>query len=83
MADIPAFLHPLPDGFLADAAAFAGHLADLAGAAIRPYFRQPLDVESKADASPDAPAVTPSTNAFTLAFFKNRGKYGAGITVNR
>jgi histidinol phosphatase-like enzyme (inositol monophosphatase family) len=52
MADIPAFLHPLPDGFLADAAAFAGHLADLAGAAIRPYFRQPLDVESKADASP-------------------------------
>ncbi|MFC3674595.1 histidinol-phosphatase [Ferrovibrio xuzhouensis] len=52
MRDIPAFLHDLPAGFLDDAVAFAGHLADLAGEAIRPYFRQPLDVESKADASP-------------------------------
>lgn len=31
---------------------FACHLADLAGEAIRPYFRQPFDVEQKADASP-------------------------------
>ena len=39
----------------ADVAAFrpfAEELADVAGAAIRPYFRQRLEVESKADASP-------------------------------
>src|SRR3546814_594265 len=52
MRDTPAFLRDLPAGFLDDAVAFAGHLADLAGETIRPYFRQPLDVESKADASP-------------------------------
>ena len=52
MRDVPAFFHDLPDGFIDTAVAFAGHLADLAGAAIRPHFRQPLDVESKADASP-------------------------------
>lgn len=52
MRDIPAFLHDLPAGFVDDAVAFSSHLADLAGEAIRPYFRQPLDVESKADASP-------------------------------
>lgn len=32
--------------------AFAAHLADIAGEVVRPYFRQPLDVEAKADASP-------------------------------
>ncbi|WP_341704890.1 histidinol-phosphatase [Ferrovibrio sp.] len=47
MRDIPAFLQSADD-----IVAFANHLADLAGEAIRPYFRQPLDVESKADASP-------------------------------
>ncbi len=36
-----------------DFIAFAGHLADLAGAAIRPHFRRrSMAVESKADASP-------------------------------
>jgi len=52
MRDVPAFLRSLPAGFMDDAVAFAGHLADLAGDVIRPHFRQPLDVESKADASP-------------------------------
>ncbi len=36
------------DGFLA----LASDLADAAGAAIRPYFRQPLAVDDKADLSP-------------------------------
>ena len=47
---------PMPDRPTpADVAAFrpfAEELADAAGAAIRPYFRQRLEVESKADASP-------------------------------
>lgn len=33
-------------------AAFAGELADAAGVAIRPHFRQPIDIDDKADASP-------------------------------
>ena len=32
--------------------AFAGRLADASGAVIRQYFRQPVDVEAKADLSP-------------------------------
>ena len=36
----------------ADLIAFAESLADAAGAAIRPFFRQRFDVETKADASP-------------------------------
>jgi inositol-phosphate phosphatase/L-galactose 1-phosphate phosphatase/histidinol-phosphatase len=35
-----------------DDIALAHDLADAAGAAIRPYFRAPFDIESKADASP-------------------------------
>lgn len=31
---------------------FAGRLADASGAVIRKYFRQPVDIEAKADASP-------------------------------
>ena len=31
---------------------FAGELADAAGAAIRPHFRQPINVDAKSDASP-------------------------------
>jgi inositol-phosphate phosphatase/L-galactose 1-phosphate phosphatase/histidinol-phosphatase len=37
---------------LKEAAAFAGRLADEAGAVALRYFRQPIPVESKADASP-------------------------------
>ncbi|MCW5731932.1 MAG: histidinol-phosphatase [Alphaproteobacteria bacterium] len=33
-------------------AAFAGELADAAGVAIRPYFRQPIAIDDKADNSP-------------------------------
>ena len=36
----------------ADLVAFAGRLADAAGEAIRPYFRQPIPVETKADSTP-------------------------------
>ncbi len=36
----------------ADLIALASRLADAAGAAIRPHFRQPFDIETKADASP-------------------------------
>jgi inositol-phosphate phosphatase/L-galactose 1-phosphate phosphatase/histidinol-phosphatase len=32
--------------------AFSNQLADAAGAAVRPHFRQPIDVDAKADASP-------------------------------
>lgn len=48
MSDIPAFFVEQRD----DLVAFTGHLADLAGAAIRPHFRQRIAIESKADASP-------------------------------
>jgi inositol-phosphate phosphatase/L-galactose 1-phosphate phosphatase/histidinol-phosphatase len=37
-----------PEPFIA----FANHLADLAAAAVRPHFRQPIAVDSKADLSP-------------------------------
>jgi inositol-phosphate phosphatase / L-galactose 1-phosphate phosphatase / histidinol-phosphatase len=37
---------------LSDDIALAGHLADAAGAAIRPYFRGAFGLESKADATP-------------------------------
>ena len=41
-------IDPAPSSFRA----LAEEMADAAGAAIRPYFRQPLAVESKADSSP-------------------------------
>jgi len=48
---------------LADDIALAHALADAAGAAIRPFFRAPYDVEAKADASP----VTEADRAAELA----------------
>ncbi len=48
MTDIPALFASQADELWA----FAHHLADLARAEIRPHFRQPIDVVSKADASP-------------------------------
>jgi len=48
---------------LTDDIALAHALADAAGAAIRPFFRAPYDIESKADASP----VTEADRAAELA----------------
>lgn len=48
MTDIPALFLSQAD----DLVAFAHHLGDLARAEIRPHFRQPIDIVSKADASP-------------------------------
>ena len=47
MRDIPAFSVSADELI-----GFANHLADLAGAAIRPHFRQRIDIVSKADDSP-------------------------------
>lgn len=48
MTDVPALFMSAADDFVA----FAGHLADLARAEIRPHFRKLAHVESKSDASP-------------------------------
>lgn len=48
MTDIPALFASKAD----ELARFADHLADLAGEAIRPHFRQKIDIVSKDDASP-------------------------------
>lgn len=48
MTDTPALFLSKADELVA----FANHLAELARAEIRPHFRQPIDVVSKADASP-------------------------------
>jgi histidinol phosphatase-like enzyme (inositol monophosphatase family) len=48
MSDIPALFAAQADALVA----FAHQLADLARAEIRPHFRQPIAVVSKADASP-------------------------------
>ncbi len=45
---MPAVSARCPEAYIA----FAARLADAAGAAIRPYFRAPVAVEAKADASP-------------------------------
>jgi inositol-phosphate phosphatase/L-galactose 1-phosphate phosphatase/histidinol-phosphatase len=42
----------MPTGVTADRLALADELADAAGAVIRPYFRQKIAVDDKADASP-------------------------------
>ncbi len=47
MRDIPAFSVSADELI-----GFANHLADLAGAAIRPHFRQRIDIEAKGDDSP-------------------------------
>lgn len=48
MSDIPALFASQAEALVR----FADHLADLAGAAIRPHFRQKIDIVSKADDSP-------------------------------
>ncbi len=53
----------MPAHPLADDIALAQALADAAGAAIRPFFRAPFEMESKADASP----VTEADRAAELA----------------
>jgi len=42
----------LPEPLIDELSRFAGQLADLAGQVIKPYFRKPIAVETKADRSP-------------------------------
>ena len=75
---------PVPD--LDVLIAFADRLADAAGAAIRPYFRQPIDVVSKADASPVTVADRNSERAMRdliEAHYPDHGIYGEEFGVVR
>jgi inositol-phosphate phosphatase/L-galactose 1-phosphate phosphatase/histidinol-phosphatase len=60
----------------ADYVALSHRLADAAGAAIRPHFRQPLAIDAKADASPVTAADRESEQAMRRLIEAEQPKHG-------
>lgn len=76
----------MADTEYAQFAAFADKLADAAGAAIRPYFRQPIAIDTKSDSSPVTiadRAAEKAMRALIATHYPSHGIFGEEYGVER